>query len=175
MRGTGLGLLACILITAARPAGAETIVSFAYPEQFTDAALDGGSGLAAEQPTLSAIAGYLVTLGASELGPHQTLTVEVTNIDLAGQFEPWRALAHNVRVMRDVYPPRIALRFRLIDNGLVSAEGEAALVDVNYLANPSVRLIPAPLRYEKAMLAGWFHQLPLGSQPTITGMAPAAR
>jgi Protein of unknown function (DUF3016) len=91
------------------------------------------------------------------------------NIDLAGQFEPWRALATDVRVMRDIYPPRITLRFKLIDNSRTSLEGEDELVDLNYLANPDTRLIGDPLRYEKAMLSGWFRNRLLSAKSVYSG------
>ena len=97
------------LMAGSMPADAETVVSFVHPEQFTDAALQGGYGLKAEQPALSEIARYLESLGTRYLGTRQTLAIDVMNVDLAGKFEPWRAKAYDVRIMRDVYPPRIML------------------------------------------------------------------
>jgi hypothetical protein len=182
MRGPALGVIASMLIAAASPAAAETLVTFIHPETFTDAALDGGHGAAARQPALTVIADYLRGLGTEGLGPHRTLAIEITDIDLAGQFEPWRVRADDVRIMRDVYPPRIALRYTLTDNGAVVARGEDRLVDVNYLANADARLAGDPLRYEKAMLRTWFRHLPLTAgqaagtdrATVVTGTAPGA-
>ena len=148
--------LSSMLIAPISWADAETVVSFMHPERFTDASLDGGHGLELEQPALTGIARYLESLGGRYLGSHQSLVIEVTNVDLAGQFEPWRKLDYDVRVMRDIYPPRIALRYKLTEDGQLMAAGEAKIVDINYLANPSVRLVQDPLRYEKAMLSDWF-------------------
>ena len=40
----------------------------------------------------------------------QTLTVTFTDIDLAGDFEPWRGgQAMDIRIVKDVYPPRMDL------------------------------------------------------------------
>ena len=102
--------LSSMLIATVSSANAETVVSFIHPERFADASLNGGHGLESEQPALTGIAQYLESLGGRYLASHQSLIIEVTNVDLAGQFEPWRTLAYDVRVMRDIYPPRIVLR-----------------------------------------------------------------
>jgi Protein of unknown function (DUF3016) len=165
-------LLTCILLAIGRPAVSETLVTFSHPEHFTDAALNGGSGPAAIQPTLSALADYLRTIGATRLGPRQTLVVEVTNIDLAGDVEPWRAPADDVRIMRPIYPPRIALRFKLEENGRTVTDGEDRLVDLDYLANPEVLLQQGPLRYEKAMLMSWFRSRIVHLQANVPVQPP---
>ena len=60
-----------------------------------------------------------------------TLDVRMTNIDLAGEFEPWRGPQFDrVRIMREIYPPRVALEFRLTDaGGAVVKEGQRVLLD----------------------------------------------
>ena len=84
------------------------------------------------------------------------LAIDVMNVDLAGKFEPWRALAYDVRIMRDVYPPRIMLRYKLTEEQRTLIEGEELVADINYLANPRARPAGDPLRYEKARLSDWF-------------------
>ena len=43
------------------------------------------------------------------------LDIKVTDIDLAGNLEPWHgAQSDQVRITRGLYPPRIALEFRVI-------------------------------------------------------------
>jgi hypothetical protein len=152
-------LAAPIVIAASLPAAAETSVSFANPEQFTDSVASGGYGLDAEQPVLTELARYIESLGTWYLKPHQVLVVEITDIDLAGRYEPWRPIAYDVPIMRDIYPPRIALRYKLTDGTRMLCEGEEKIVDINYLSNPGARPFPNdPLRYEKAMLSDWFRR-----------------
>ena len=79
----------------------------------------------------------------------------MTDLDLAGEYEP-RLRSYDVRVMRDVYPPRIKMHYRLTENGHSVVEGDELVDDMNYLANPAARMIQEPLRYEKAMLSDWF-------------------
>ena len=59
--------------------------------------------------------------------------------------------------LRDVYPPRFTLHYRLVEGGRTLIEGQGTVVDPNYLANPAIYFSPSdPLRFEKAMLADWF-------------------
>lgn len=141
---------------AATPAMAAVDISFSQPESFTDAELGRSYGAAARDDTMRGIEQFLHDLGERWLRPEQTLRVEVLDIDLAGRFEPWRALAHDVRAMRDVAWPRISLRYALEENGQVVDTAEEDVVDLDYLQRPKARLSRDPLRYEKAMLGDWF-------------------
>jgi hypothetical protein len=150
--------LASFLTTSTVPALAGTVtVSFVHPETYSDAGLRGGYGPTAERWTLDQIGQCLKSLGARYLGPQQVLTLEVLNIDLAGKFEWWRRFADDVRVLRDVYPPRFTMHYTLVESGRTLTEGQETVVDPNYLANPAIYLRPTdPLRVEKAMLGNWF-------------------
>ena len=55
----------------------------------------------------------------------------MTDVDVAGEFEPWRGPQFDrVRIMREIYPPRIDLEFRLTDyRGAVVREGRRRLRD----------------------------------------------
>ena len=67
----------------------------------------------------------------------------------------WRV--HSIRraSSRVIYPPRIVLEFRLIDdNGRVIKEGKRELTDVDYQRRDS-RLREDYLRYEKDLLRDW--------------------
>ena len=144
-------------------------VSFLHPGTYTDASLSGGYGARAEQWTLGEIGRYLESLGARYLGAEQVLTLEVLNVDLAGKIEWWRRPAYDLRVLRDVYPPRFTLHYRLTEGGRTLREGEETVVDPNYLANPTIYFSPSdPLRFDKAMLADWFRARFAGEGSTRT-------
>jgi hypothetical protein len=154
-----LVLVALVLLAASlRSAGAGTVtVDFVDPARFTDVSITGRLGTHAEGWVLTEIRRYLESMG-SRLGPRQTLQIEVLDIDLAGSFEWWHRLPFNeVRIERDVYPPRISLRYRLVEDGHVSREAQETLRDPNYLANPAAYFTPSDrLRYEKLLLSAWF-------------------
>jgi hypothetical protein len=148
-------LFALVLIAlAARPAAAAVEVSFLHPEGYTDAGRYDGAK--ADPGTLDALKRHLRRLGERGLKPGQTLKIEILDIDLAGRFEPWHAAAYDIRFLRPITWPRIALRYELNDgNGTVSG-AEETLADLNYQMRTSAASSSDPLRYEKAMLDGWF-------------------
>jgi hypothetical protein len=81
---------------------------------------------------------------------------------MAGDIESWRGPARcDVRVMKDTYPPRIDLTFRLVDGqGKELRAGSRKLRDSNYLVNAGPSSITDHLRYEKALLGdGLRHEL----------------
>jgi hypothetical protein len=87
------------------------------------------------------------------------LEIKVTNISLAGKFEPWRGPEFDhVRIVRDLYPPRITLEFRLTDaQGAVVSEGQREITDLAFqMRNPFPQ--DDYLRYEKDMLKDWFRR-----------------
>jgi hypothetical protein len=79
--------------------------------------------------------------------------LEVLNIDLAGRIEWWRRNFYDTRILRDIYPQRFTLNYRLAEPGRILVERQETVVDPNYLANPGIYFSPSdPLRFEKAML-----------------------
>jgi Protein of unknown function (DUF3016) len=158
MRKTPFFILGCVLLACITPAVAGTVtVSFIHPETYTDASLSGGHTTKADQWTFDEIGRYLESLGA-RLPPQQVLTLDVSNVDLAGKIEWWRRRdAYNLRILRDVYPPRFRLHHRLAEGGRTLLEAEESVVDPMYLANSALYFTPTdPLRFEKAMLRNWF-------------------
>lgn len=102
------------------------------------------------------LAGHLAEHAATALDADQRLTVHLRSIQRAGATEPWRGpAASQVRIVRDVYPPRIELDFRLSTaDGQLLREGRRTLGDAAFMqrgaASPS-----DPLRHEKALLDDW--------------------
>jgi hypothetical protein len=144
-------------VPAAQTMPPDVRVAFVQPEHYTDANLYGGYGEKALEPALREIRQDLQHLGARYLQPGEVLSIEILDVDLAGRFEPWRALAQDVRFMREVTWPRIKLRY-VLQSGMhppLSAEEEVS--DQTYLLNAAVlgrstQVMP----YEKAMLENWF-------------------
>ncbi len=104
---------------------------------------------------LPTIAKHLRASAAGRIGDGQRLDVTLTDIDLAGDYEPWRNLSQDVRIVRDIYPPRMRLRFTLRDaQGKVLREGERRISDLGFLQGSGL-LDTDPLRYEKRMIDDW--------------------
>ncbi|WMJ67689.1 DUF3016 domain-containing protein [Stenotrophomonas sp. 24(2023)] len=103
------------------------------------------------------LAKYVRTSAGKQLQPGQTLDVNLVDIKRAGDYEPWHGpQARDVRIMRDIYPPRITLQYTLKDaNGQVLDQGEAKLSDTGYLHNVGLQSDSDPLRYEKRLVDDW--------------------
>jgi hypothetical protein len=145
-------LVAAVLAVA--PARAETVVHLVDPQKFTDVGRDRlhsdrDGDLATLREALARRADALLPRG-------ERLEVWITDVDQAGDFEPWRTPRQDLRIVRDIYPPRINLRFRWSGvDAQVRKEGERRLTDPAFLQDLSVRSLDAPMRYEIALLDRW--------------------
>jgi Protein of unknown function (DUF3016) len=91
------------------------------------------------------------------LAPGERLTVEITDLDRAGSTENWRPGLGGVRVVRDVYPARIELSFRLsVADDAMREQGAASLSGLPVASAAAYG--EDPLRYEKALLDAWLER-----------------
>jgi hypothetical protein len=154
-----LGSIAPLAAAAATPAESSVSVTYVNPEQFTENRMYGRQDRFNRIDYLAQLKAYLIKQGQAVLKPGQSLHVDITDIQLAGAYEPWHGSQWSyVRVMRDVYPPRIDLDFKLTDqDGNVLREGKRVLRDLDYLhSNLSLAAAEgAPLYYDKALLHRW--------------------
>ena len=95
-------------------------------------ASDRGFGATPSDRVLNGLRTALVALGAKYLGTGESLKIDVTDVDLAGRFDP---MLHpdQVRVLRDADWPRISLHYVLKRNGDVVRQGDERITDMNYL------------------------------------------
>ena len=137
------------------PPGAVS-VTYADPTGFGEARNAPRETDKARRAWLDALALHLAERAAPRLGEGQRLEVQITDVQRAGGFEPWRGpQAGDVRIVRDIYPPRIDLRFKLIGaDGSTLREGPRQLRDSAFLMRPGARSSD-PLQHEKALLDDW--------------------
>ena len=145
-------IAAAALLTATGVQAAGRVeVRWVEPERFSDI----GSRPWVRERTLQALGEYIQHLGRL-LPEGQSLHIEVTDVDLAGEidYSSW----HETRVLRgraDV--PRIALRYTLRADGRSVKSEEIWLSDLNYLGAPYLTALrQTELGYEKQMLERWF-------------------
>jgi len=104
------------------------------------------------------LAEHLRDASAKVLQPGQTLDVVIEDIKRAGDYEPWQGpRAADIRILRDIYPPRVDLAYVLKGaDGRILDEGQAKLRDSGFL-HGSTGLAGAsdPLRHEKKLLDDW--------------------
>lgn len=106
------------------------------------------------------LASYLRIQAERRLAPGEQLDVNFVDVDRAGEYEPWLGPRYDdVRIMRDLYPPRITLDFRRLDaSGRVIDEGRRRLTDATYLSRAGIGRDNDPLIYEKRLLDDWLRR-----------------
>jgi len=127
------------------------------PAKFTELRQSSNRFEAERGDWVQQLARYVQTSAAKPLQPGQTLDVTLVDIKRAGDYEPWHGpRGSDIRIMRDIYPPRITLQYTLKDaSGRIIDEGDARLSDSGYLHNIGLKSDTDPLRYEKRLIDDW--------------------
>ena len=132
-------------------------VEFVHPEKFTDA---GTPRQYIDRDTnLANLKAHIVKQAAAMLPANEKLVVTVTDVDLAGDFEPWQLYSREVRIVKERYPPRMDFSFKLLGpDGAVIKEGTRSIRDTGFMTGPSMGYGGDNLRYEKVMLDDWIEK-----------------
>jgi len=99
---------------------------------------------------------------AQQLPADQTLSIKVTDLDLAGRVLPasfvgFGAVGTDIRIVKDVDIPRITMSYELTDaSGQIIKSEDVKLKDMSFLQNSALRYRNELLGYEKNMLDKWF-------------------
>jgi hypothetical protein len=154
-----IGLLILTLACPARAQGDRVTVEITHPEQFTDFKTSCVARPVDVEALAAELERFVKTTATRRLTEGQRVEITVTNIDMAGDIEVWRNPRFcDLRTMKDVYPPRVDLTFRILDaEGKAIRAGTRRLVDVNYLDRSAPSGVD-PLRYEKSLLADWLQR-----------------
>lgn len=140
-----LALQAAFAFGGAQAAG-KVELNWVEPEKFSDI----GFGHADRNAALQALGDHITRLGR-QLPDGQTLKIEVTDVNLAGEtrFAP----ARDLRVLRGRADwPTMQLRYTLVADGRELRAGQARLADMNYLFTTR----NDDYGYEKRMIDNWF-------------------
>ena len=151
---------------AALPDSASRVtVTYANPQNFSENREFGMQNRYQGIDYLQTLRAHLIKRATQMLPPGERLEVTITDIKLAGAYEPWHGpRMYYVRIMKDVYPPRIELTFKLIGaDGAVSRQGSRTLRNLGYLQSGLATSGNSdPLRYDKALLDNWLRRGPAG-------------
>jgi len=150
-------LLALPATHAAAPGNpARVVLTFQDPGKFTDIEINGFTDDSARGVIFDQLNAHLAALARRHLAEGQTLTITMTDVDLAGAVEPWRGPQfQTLRIVRETYPPRLRFTYQLTGpDGTVLKEGKENLTDLAFMfhARPFNEDIT---RYEKELLTDW--------------------
>ncbi|HQF39617.1 MAG TPA: DUF3016 domain-containing protein [Opitutaceae bacterium] len=140
-------------------APSKATVTFENPERFTDVK-DSISGTDKGRDHYLKLIRMAVEEQAKALLPAgQKLAITFTDIDLAGDYLPSMAANQDIRVMKDIYMPRMKFTYAITDEaGAVVKEGTENLSDVNYLQNIGIVGRNDPLYHDLTMLRDWLRK-----------------
>lgn len=132
-------------------------VMYVNPESFTDVKESQMATERDRDSILALLKEFLVERAVKFVPEGQKLVVTISDVDMAGEFEPWRGPQFgDVRIVKEIYPPRVNLAFKLTDaSGSVLKEGEQKLRDMNFQMSATPSFSSDSLRYEKGMLDNW--------------------
>jgi Protein of unknown function (DUF3016) len=149
-----LGLLAAGSLSAAAAPRAEVI--FDHPENFTDAKDQFTPTDKGRDAILKALREFIVREAGYQVPAGYQLMLTFTDVDLAGDFEPWRGPDFDeIRIVREIYPPEFKFTYVLTDPaGRLVKQGRADLRDPAFQMRSTLD-DQDPLRYEKSMLSDW--------------------
>ncbi|MBY5923087.1 DUF3016 domain-containing protein [Ferrimonas balearica] len=91
------------------------------------------------------------------LAEGETITITVTDLDLAGDVRPsFGATPNDIRIVKSVYPPRIEFSYEVkAADGSVKVVGEEKIADLGFDTRSTTRYRNDTLRYEMRMLDDW--------------------
>lgn len=135
-------------------------VSMVDPAKFSEIRQNRRRGDLRDGLWLDRLQQHIIGSATKRLAPGEALEVRVIDIKRAGDFEPWHGPQFDdVRIVKDIYPPRIALSYTLTSaDGAVISQGDEVLRDAAFLSR-ALRGRDDPLRYEKRLLDDWLAKL----------------
>jgi hypothetical protein len=157
--GVALAVLLLLVVATAVAAapGAPVVteraeVSYRNPASFTE--MDRSPNESREW--LDVLSRYIAKRASRTLPDGERLLVTITDVQRAGQLEPWRSSRwSDTRFVRDTTPPRIDLTFQLVSaQGAVLKEDTRQLRDANFLTRGIFHRGEA-LGYEKNLIDAW--------------------
>jgi hypothetical protein len=129
-------------------------VEYLQPDLFADVGNQRFSDERMRAAYLGELRRHVAQRASKLLATGELLSVSITEVDMAGEFESWRP-PPGARIVMDIYPPRIDLTFRLAGgDGKLIREGERKLRDPAFLLGAN-DYPDDPLRYEKALIDRW--------------------
>ncbi|MCW5550024.1 MAG: DUF3016 domain-containing protein [Opitutaceae bacterium] len=153
-------LLAAPFATASESASPVEVLFAKAPDEYTDVRDSWAPTEKGQLANLEVLKKHIEQRAAGYLTDGQKLTVTLTEVDLAGDFEPWRTRQglDDVRIVKEIYPPRIDLEFKLTDaSGNVVSEGKRELRDLAFMMKLAVDRNDA-FRHEKELINDWLRR-----------------
>lgn len=131
-------------------------VIFDHPEAYTDVKDSFSPTERGTANILAQLKSFIVSRASERLPKGYSLSLTFTDIDLAGDFEPWRGPDFDsIRIVKSIYPPAYHFSYVFKDAaGKVVKEGKEDVVDMSFDMRLTLDTSDS-LRYEKDFLNDW--------------------
>ncbi|MDR8522192.1 DUF3016 domain-containing protein [Shewanella fidelis] len=143
--------------TAENPVTEQGVVKVEWqdPSNFRDIRSSSEIQSRFEKRTFEQLTKNLDKEASKILKPEQKLEMVVTDLDLAGDVRPtFGATVNDLRVVKDIYPPRITFSYKILEGDKVIMAGNEKLTDMGFMYSIN-KMNDKPYRYENALLTGW--------------------
>lgn len=154
------GMAAALLAFSAPASAGEAWVEWKDPDGYTDIRSGAQSAEGMRKSIAKSLGGEFGELAAL-LPPGYRLSVTVTDLDLAGEVDPVPTRQmRGIRVLKDIYFPRMTFDYRLTDAGGAVLLGQSAvqLKDMQYLTSSRTARTGDPFYSERKMICDWFNK-----------------
>lgn len=137
---------------------ATTNILFNEPETFSDVSFSQFPNDRDREYILEDLESFIVEEIDRQFGDRFTFNLIVNNVDLAGEFEPWRdsRFGSEVRIIKSIYPARISFDFEIINSkDQVIASGSENLMMMDKILSFNLRHEESP--YVKELIVRWIN------------------
>jgi hypothetical protein len=125
------------------------------PKSFRDVEAVGDIQSRFEMRTFETLTKNLNKEAVKVLKPNQKLELQVTDLDLAGDVRPtFGATSNDIRIVKDIYPPRITFTYSVTEDGKVIMVGDEKLKDLGFMQSAG-RMSDKATKYESKLLTDW--------------------
>lgn len=136
-------------------ATAKVDVTWENTEEFTDIEVSGMSAKKSAPIVERELTETFVEEAEDYLPEGWAVHFTVTDLDLAGEYEPWRSIQYDdIRFIKDIYPPRLEASW-VVKNaaGDVVTEGQEKVTDLDFTFTINrTRLNTDQFTYERQMI-----------------------
>ena len=148
------GALFSLLVTSLQGFAATSEVKWTNPDDYRDIRPGESHRKHFRDRTFNTLEKHFSQL-AEKLPEGQTLKIDVSNVDLAGDVN-YGGLKR-FRIIKEIYFPKMSFSYQVVDmkNFEISA-GEVDLKDMSFMRNTGLRYRNKSLGYEMKMLDDWF-------------------
>jgi len=143
-----------MLFTVSSTFAATSEVKWTNPDDYRDIRPGESHRKHFKERTFNTLEKHFAKL-AEKLPEGQTLKIDVSNVDLAGDVN--FGGARRYRLIKEIYFPKMHFSYQVVDmNDVEISSGKADLKDMNFMSNSGLRYRNKSLGYEMKMLDDWF-------------------